>query len=366
MGQNIDLNSEAFSPISGSFTGVFDGRGKTIKNINMSVDANAGLFLDVGVSGHIKNLGIEIGEKISGSRSVGSLVAENHGTISNCYAKGKVYRSSTEDNGGVGGLVGSNSGTIISSHVSEGLVGTTSQRAGGLVGFNEGTIISSYALGNVNSTSIQSTAVSGGLVGRNSGMIISSYARVAVTSYSTDRNSYGGGLVGVNINGTIVSSYATGIVKSSVTAESSMAFGGGLIGNSTGGHIISSYSTGAVGFVIDSAVPTISYGGSLVGLLHTGAQLVSSYGFGDVSHGVTVNQLGSPLPGVSTASALTQQNSGWSASAWSFDFSSQGPALKYVDNYSKSPGTYVCTSTTAFFPLRSVECGTTFLPDQLQ
>ena len=80
-----------FTPIGSSFTGTFDGQGKEIMNLTISVNGNAGLFLELGADGTIQNLGINnfnvTTTKTSGSHpSVGTLAAEAGGSIVNCYA----------------------------------------------------------------------------------------------------------------------------------------------------------------------------------------------------------------------------------------------------------------------------------------
>ena len=91
MGQDINLNNEALTPIS-SFAGTFDGRGKKIMNLtvdrtdsNGNVSQNAALFLELGSGGNIKNLVLKE-FNIVGAGRVGSLVATSSGTITNCYA----------------------------------------------------------------------------------------------------------------------------------------------------------------------------------------------------------------------------------------------------------------------------------------
>ena len=165
MGKDVDLNNVAFTPI-GVFTGTFDGNGKKIKKLSISSSSDhttlsEGLFRSN--TGTIKNLGIEnFSITASGNTNItniGSLVGyNNEGTISNCYA---VDSDAQVD---VSVLIGTHS---------------TSISVGGLVGTNSGTIISSYATGAV--TGGDEGDEVGGLVGTNSGAIISSYAKGAVT-----------------------------------------------------------------------------------------------------------------------------------------------------------------------------------------
>lgn len=82
---------------------------------------------------------------------VGGLVASNYGgIISNCYATGHTYRTVDGSGGGIGGLVGySHAGGVISNSYAKGNVEGDSP-TGGLVGRNrESTIEHCYAVGEV-------------------------------------------------------------------------------------------------------------------------------------------------------------------------------------------------------------------------
>jgi hypothetical protein len=151
--------------IASPFTGVFDGNGKKITNLNHT----SGLF--VYVSGAIKDLGL-IGSNIDAGRGspVGSL-ADNlqGGTITNCYAEG----ASVSGYGWVGGLVGDlDRSTITNCHATGSITGT-GWYVGGLVGYNSyGSITSSCSTGTVSG----GWSV-GGLVGYNGyGSVTSSYS----------------------------------------------------------------------------------------------------------------------------------------------------------------------------------------------
>jgi len=197
------------------FSGSFDGDGHTIVNLTYSTAGSASY---VGVFGRtsnaiIKNLGV-IGVNLStGGSSVGGLVGEHSGAISNCYVIGPVSGVSL-----VGGLVGKNTGEINASWAESNVTGSADY-TGGLVGSSSGTLFDSYAVGTVTGK-----AHSGGLVGLNSGMVQTCYAAGAVTG--TYRI---GGLCGRNEAGTIRDCYAAGAVTGG--AYSSV---GGLIGSNSG------------------------------------------------------------------------------------------------------------------------------------
>ncbi len=159
------------------FKGIFDGNGHTISNftyISTSTGTDyIGLFGYVGgweERVEIKNLGL-IGPNIDAGTSgaVGSLVSVlSNGTITNCYVEG----GSVSGGHDVGGLVGSNGGTITNCYSNVGVSGN--YYVGGLVGMNggwvSGTITNCYSTGTVSGT----TNV-GGLVGNNVGNVIASF-----------------------------------------------------------------------------------------------------------------------------------------------------------------------------------------------
>jgi len=186
------------------FNGTFDGAGFTIQGVYIS-NANdyQGLFGGVG-AGTIKNLKVT-SSHIKGKNAVGGIVGSNQGTISNSYFSGKTIGSTY-----LGGLVGYNNGGDISDSYSiGGTVSGTGDNVGGLVGFNFGRISTSYS-----TNSVQGNSFVGGLVGNNSA--------------------------------TIDNSYSTGTVKCGVAQEMSRAYCGGLVGNNYGGKIYRSYSTGEI------------------------------------------------------------------------------------------------------------------------
>jgi hypothetical protein len=260
-----------------TFSGVFDGNGKTISNFSYTSTGtdNIGLFgyiggywLIWGGKSEIKDLGLINPNVDAGTGSyVGSLVGcMEDGTITGCYVEG----GSVSGYWRVGGLVGENYGSITTSY-STCAVTAGGSRVGGLVGCNYddfedcGRITTCYSTGTVSGNDDDV----GGLVGENSGSITTSYSTGAVTA----DGSRVGGLVGSNKNewcegsGYIRTSYSSGVVSGnsyvgglvgdndwdSVITTScntgavtgSGSFVGGLVGNNFGG-ITTSYSTSAV------------------------------------------------------------------------------------------------------------------------
>jgi hypothetical protein len=183
------------------FSGVFDGNRHKISGLGRHSSADfrsAPLFGYV--TGTVKGVGL-IDPNVGGRLLyyTGSLVGDNHGVVSDCYA---------EDVNVVGG----------------------GWHAGGLVGWNstEGTMI------DCNSTGVVRDRCAGGLVGKNAGTMIGCRTAAVVIG-----NSPVGGLAGTNVNGTIANScsYAT------VTGDDRT---GGLVGHSSGGTITACYSAAVV------------------------------------------------------------------------------------------------------------------------
>jgi hypothetical protein len=201
-----------------------------------------------------------------GGSSVGGLVGEALGNVSNSFATGNVNGYDQ-----VGGLIGLD----------------------GSVGASSGTyqIENSYATGNVsaygwengNDLLSSSGAGAGGLVGAAYGTtIINSFATGNVTSYYNqpytdggEANGYVGGLVGYMDNGSITGSYA----KGNVTVTGTYLYGvGGLVG---GAALTSIDDSVAYGNVTGN-----DYVGGLVGALMNGgesASITDSTSYGNVS-----------------------------------------------------------------------------------
>ena len=131
----------------------------------------------------------------------------------------------------IGGAVGFNEATSTMSLIAaSGTVsaGAGSSQIGGLVGSNAGTINQSFATG-----SVTGSGYIGGLAGLNSALIDSTYSTASVAGQSG--TTYAGGLVGLN-TGSINASYAIGVVSASSTTAV-----GAFAGGNTGGTITSGY-----------------------------------------------------------------------------------------------------------------------------
>ena len=151
------------------FAGVFDGRGHRITNLTVHGDgtAPAGLFGRVAEGAWVFDLGLDdvAIEGVDGATDLGGLVGTNAGTIINCYVTGRVSTGATGRS--LGGLVGSNrQGTIGDCYATATVTGGPgSRQLGGLIGYNFlGTVVTCYAAGAVSGTDVTRA---GGLVGHN-------------------------------------------------------------------------------------------------------------------------------------------------------------------------------------------------------
>jgi len=180
------IGSSGFFP----FTGVFDGNGHVISNLNIQrsglerfiLPINHGLFGQLQSEAEVRNLGVnDVNINISVSSDddykVGGIAGVNFGNVIQCHSTGSV-------SGGefVGGLVGHNGGNVAVCYSTcavtgirmipywivwpgwpgERLVEAGEGGVGGLVGYNTGSIDMSYSTGAVSGNDCV-----GGLVGAN-------------------------------------------------------------------------------------------------------------------------------------------------------------------------------------------------------
>lgn len=100
------------APLSGTFTGTFDGGGHTVTVNITTAEANCGMFSAIGSGATVTNFSVENSTlEYTGSSTsnlCGLIAGQNSGTVSNV-----VVRESTVTGYAVtGGLVGKNSGTV--------------------------------------------------------------------------------------------------------------------------------------------------------------------------------------------------------------------------------------------------------------
>lgn len=213
--RDLDFKDHLFVPVP-SFSGIFDGGGYTIKNIMLSDEgSNQGVFRYVEEVGIVKNLKVEGFINPSGTRSnVGGIVGTNHGTLVNLSFSGDVSGLTS-----IGGVVGLNSVTgVIQFCENKGRI-TGEHYTGGVVGENKGYISNSTNYGDINTTddampnnnaasydlnnvdlnnlnsteNIEAQTDTGGIVGYNVGLIY----------HSINRGDVGYPHVGYNIGGIV-------------------------------------------------------------------------------------------------------------------------------------------------------------------
>jgi|GEM_PF-760298 len=293
---DLDCSGIAFCPISpfGIFSGTFDGNSHRVMNctITMPGVTGWGFFDHIGTSGRVMNLILE-NISVSGVQYAGGLAAINEGTIINCSVDGQVLGTMYTGGlvglneagtitdchtlcavtGGVatGGLAGKNGMTpmedrfgVITLSSSAGTVVSDKGITGGLVGSNSGSIIAdSHATGQV--TGLSNV---GGLVGWNSGEVERCSASGNVAGTDNSYEGFIGGLVGESVQGTVTNSCAMG----AVTGYDAV---GGLVGRSGSVEL----GAGIRGCFATGAVSGTSQVGGLVG---TGIDIVACYATGPV------------------------------------------------------------------------------------
>ena len=246
---NIDLSSVcgptldseqpvSWTPIgnsfSNSYSGTFNGNGKTISGlyINDSTADYQGLFGYVGSSGTVKDL--TVSGNVSGSNSVGGVVGLNSGNVENCYNTGTV--TGTDDY--VGGVVGQNRGSVTNCYnTGTGTVTGSSDYVGGVVGYNnEGRVENCHNIGEVSGNRYV-----GGVVGDNSSGSVENCYNTGVVS----GGEYVGGVVGYNhIGGSVTNSYNTGAVSGLDSGTGNRV--GGVVGDNVSSTVENCYNTGTV------------------------------------------------------------------------------------------------------------------------
>jgi hypothetical protein len=199
----------------GRIIGTVEGLGHSILHLSLKAkdrQREAGLFGENdGVLRDIRVVGAKVTNHFKYG-DAGALAGYNQGTISHCHAiGGKVSGAAIIGDGGAGGLVGANIGTITASSSTAAVSGLND--AGGLAGTNGqgGLIAQSFAGGSVIANGL--FANPSGFASTNLGKIVDSYAAGPVTLDSDSGQA--GGFVGDGVQGGrgISSSYSLGPVS---------------------------------------------------------------------------------------------------------------------------------------------------------
>ena len=189
---------ELYSP----YTGAFDGAGHTVSGIDAGssgVDYR-GFFGVIAKSGSVKNLHL-IGAQIHGSSSVGGIAGSNSGTIADCSVSGTEIIADSYSPLHFGGIAGQNSGTITACSVSNTTV--SGAYVGGIAGSNsyDGKIIACRVSG----STISGGYVIGGIVGCYNQANIIAACSVSDCEISGSRSI--GGIIGENRSSTATACY---------------------------------------------------------------------------------------------------------------------------------------------------------------
>ncbi len=301
---NISVSPNgATGGLIGELNGILDGFNRiTNSSSSMTITTNStsigGLIGSLSTSTGIIENSLALGD-VSGNNYVGGLVGTNYGTVLNSNAQGDV----TATNFGAGGLIGSQTGGAVMNSSASGRVEGSSY-VGGLIGqmdinyFNDNAepiIQNSTTVGQVIGTSQV-----GGLVGSGYGSITNSKFSGSVEGatsvgglaglfYGTIENSYAnasiegsvekiGGLVGQLISSTspasIENSYSVGTIESNGEAV------GGLVGYTSNSSINNSYS--------DMEISGYRNVGGLIGQADIGTEVTHSYSTGELTGAVKV------------------------------------------------------------------------------
>lgn len=245
----VDENGEQkyFTPIGkeekASFTGTFDGKGHTIKNVKIR-GSNVGLFVSLENS-IVQNLNLQ-SISIMGDYNVGTIAATSKNSIiRNCNVLGTIeYWGFMSTGMRVGGICGTNEeGKIEQCYYMGNIESTIIYTTGGITGWNSGEIINcgykgGYCYGGY---------ATGGIVGYNYGKIINCFNRAFVGS--NYRTRYSGG--GINYN---LQAFGGGIA-----ARNSGVIEGCFNTGSVYGWSLDDYYIGKIGGIVADNEGSISY-----------------------------------------------------------------------------------------------------------
>lgn len=256
--------SDEYGNIYNSFTGTFDARGYTIKNLRLSRSAGImqnGLF-GIIYGGTVRNLKLE---DVSGvvRGSVGAVAGINYGLIENCDVTGTLDVYDRNSESVIGGICAINYTNVISCDSKIKIkADTESSTIGGVVGSNEGFLFDCSHIGEIRSVQggKSSNVVSGGIAGSNyGGFIYNCYAYNQIESNSN--TGYCGGIVGLMNNGEVYKCSNDGKINfSSQKKKNSYAYVGGISGITSGGILMNSFSKSVI-----SADANTGYAGGISG-----------------------------------------------------------------------------------------------------
>lgn len=210
---DIDLTGKEWTPIGNNinyvytgYTGTFDGQGHTISGLTINQARKAVGFLGcIDKGGTVKNVNLK-DVNISGKEEVGGIAGSNLGTITGCSVEG----GSITANVNTGGIVGRSLSYVNESHSY--IIGCSSSASvqgesgvGGVSGGTESAIITAcYSIGNVVATRTSYAANAGGIVGNSTRSTITAcyHASGTITGQGNI-----GGAIGQNTGGVLTACY---------------------------------------------------------------------------------------------------------------------------------------------------------------
>ncbi len=299
---------------------VFEGNRYGLHDLWLDNRSAAGFFADISRNAEVNGV-LFLFPRVVGGTEVGTLAASNSGSVSEIG----LYFGFVEGDSLVGGLVGTNNGTIHNTFINDlDMRCGAGQWHGGLVGRNDKGAMLSYSYVHTFDRYFNRIFCSegsryiGGLVGGNTenSTVTHSFAQVLVTGGSSI-----GGLVGLNSEGSdIENSYALEDVEAISTLGASSGQVGGLVGVNTG-RIANSYSIGKV-----SGRDAI---GGLVGSTDENGSVIDSYWNTELS-GLSQSAGGTGLPGeqLKKSTTATEIYTNWHHVDWDFGSDLQYPVIK--------------------------------------
>ena len=148
---DIDLTGTGFTPIP-TFGGSFEGQGHTISGLSITGGGSVqGLFRYIQPSGTVQDLTVEGSAVPTGRKNtLGGIAGSNRGTLSGCTFSGTITGTDS-----IGGIVGINEaeGQIINCTFSGSVTGQ--HYVGGIAGQNFGSIIQCENSGSINTTEVE-------------------------------------------------------------------------------------------------------------------------------------------------------------------------------------------------------------------
>ncbi len=310
--QDIGLLNQTLSG-NNEFTGVYDGDGYSISNlqINKNTSDNIGLFSTVGSSGVIKNVDLkEI--NITGNNNVGAVCGVNKGVLENIIIQNSNTSNKIYGINNIGGICGNNSGGTITNCYNNGVKTEGNNNVGGIAGYSEnnshindsicssvisgndsvggisGKSINSYLTNVENISNVTGTSNVGGICGYADGLTSTGYLynnRDNVNKIN-GTNSVGG-IFGNLINN---SSINTGSENLNIIAGNGEVNGsenvGGIVGSikdSTIGNISFNYRQIINNGKITGTKTSSSNTGGLIGKMDSNSYMYNCFNTGTVS-----------------------------------------------------------------------------------